>query len=68
MVRRSSPVAAADSRVQLMDLAGEAVRRQPFGDGIGIEEGAVDPLGRRTQNAMETEAVGCHGGFSDGED
>jgi hypothetical protein len=31
--------------MQVMDFAGEAIRRKPFGHGVGIEKGAVNPLG-----------------------
>ena len=47
-------VRAADSGVHMVNLAGEAVRRQPLGHGVGIEERPVDPLRRRPQHAVET--------------
>jgi hypothetical protein len=36
----------------VLDLAGKAMRWQPFGEGTGIEEGTVQPLGRRFQNPV----------------
>src|SRR6185437_365853 len=62
-VAERHPVAAADPGVELVHLAGEAVRRQPLGDRVGVEEGAVDPLGRGAQHAVETEGVAGHDGF-----
>jgi hypothetical protein len=50
-------MAAADPGVELVHLAGEAVRRQPFGDGVGVEEGAVDALGWGVQDAVEADGV-----------
>src|ERR1051326_4583916 len=57
-VRERHPVAAADARVELVDLAGEAVRREPLGHGIGVEEGAVDLLGLGAKDAVKANGVG----------
>jgi hypothetical protein len=43
-VRERHLVGAAHLRIDLVDLAGETVWRQPLGHGVRIEEGAVDPL------------------------
>ena len=40
--------------------AGETVGRQPFGHGVGIEVGAVDPFGRRAKNAVEFDGACGH--------
>jgi hypothetical protein len=45
----------------MMDLAREAVRRQPFDHCIRIEEGSVDPLGWRTKYTMKFDGVLGHG-------
>ena len=49
--------------IDVMDRAGEAVRRKPLHDGVGVEKRPVDALGLRLQNAMETDGaighVGC---------
>jgi len=37
-----------------MDGAREAVRREPFGQGIGLEEGAIDLLGLGAKDTVET--------------
>jgi len=63
-VRERHLAAAAHPRIHVMHLAGEAVGRQPFGHGIGVEEGAVDAFSRRTEDAVETDCVGGHGLFS----
>jgi hypothetical protein len=38
-----------------MDLAGEAIGREPFGHGIGVEERAIDFFGGGFENAMEAD-------------
>jgi hypothetical protein len=40
-----------------MHLAGEAIRRQPLGHRVGIDEGLVDTLWWRTQNAVEADGA-----------
>jgi hypothetical protein len=57
-VRERHPVAASDARVHLMDLAREAVRRQPLGHRVGIEEGAIQAIGGGAQHAVEADGVG----------
>jgi hypothetical protein len=66
------PVRAADLGVQLVHLAGEAVRRQPLDHGVGVEEGAIDALCRCAQDALEADGaggrgpLGCRGGHGGG--
>jgi hypothetical protein len=60
-VGEGHPVAAADARIEVLHLAGEAVRRQPLGHRVGIEEGAVDALGRRAQDAVQGDGSAGHG-------
>jgi|SRR5579859_1901994 len=45
---------AAHLEVDVVDLPGEAVRRQPLGHGIGIGERAKDPFRRAAENAVKT--------------
>ncbi|MNV16946.1 hypothetical protein D3C71_1077200 [compost metagenome] len=47
-----------------MDLADKAVGGQPFGDGVGLKEGAVDAVGGGAQNAVESYGAGSHGVFA----
>ena len=51
-------VAAADAGVDFVDLAGEAVGRQPAGHRIGVEEGLVDLLGRGLEDEVQADGVG----------
>jgi hypothetical protein len=44
---------AVDLGVHLVHLAGETVGRQPLGHRLGIEEGAVEPLGAGAQHAVQ---------------
>src|SRR3954468_18153187 len=48
---RHAPL-AAHLRVELVHLAGEAVRRQPLCYRFGVSKGAIHPLGRRAQHAV----------------
>jgi len=57
-VRERHAMAAADACVQVMNLAGEAVRRQPLRHRVGIQEGAVDALRRSAEHAMEANRAG----------
>jgi hypothetical protein len=52
---------AADSCLQVVHLAGESVRRKPFGLGIRIKESPVDLLGRRADDTMKSDGVRGHG-------
>ena len=60
-VRERHLVGAADLGVQVVNLAGEPVRRQPLGHRVGVEERPIDPLGRRAQHAVKSDGVRCHG-------
>src|SRR5882762_9733713 len=57
-VRERHLVSAADFRVHLMDLAGEAVRRQPFGHRVRVEKRAIDALRRGMQHSVHSNRVG----------
>lgn len=39
----------------MVNLAGEPVRREPFDEGIGVEECAVDALGRAADDAVKVD-------------
>jgi hypothetical protein len=41
----------------MVDLGSESVWWQPLDHGIGIDESAVDPLGRRPQHSMKLNRV-----------
>ena len=47
-VRERHLVGAADLGVQVVDLAGESVRRKPLGHRVGVEERPIDSFGRGT--------------------
>jgi hypothetical protein len=42
----------------VVNLAGEAVRRQPFGDGVGFQECSIEFFWRRAKHAMKSDCVG----------
>ena len=46
---------ATESGIELMNLAGKSMRRQPFGQGIGVQESAIDFFRRGAEHAMETD-------------
>jgi hypothetical protein len=50
-------VGPADLRIHAMDLAGEAVGRQPSRHGVRVDERAIDPFRRRGQDAMQANNV-----------
>ena len=54
------PEAASNFGIHVVDGGGEAVRRQPLAHGSGVDEGAIDALRRRAQDAMELNAVRGH--------
>src|SRR3546814_2806212 len=41
-----------------MDRAGETMRRQPFDERAGIEERAIDALGGRLEDTVQTDGSG----------
>src|SRR6185295_5793633 len=68
-VREGHLVRAADLRIDVVDLAGEAVRRKPFGHGVGIEERAIEPLRGGPEHSMKPNGAGGHvAPFADGDD
>jgi hypothetical protein len=54
-------VCAAYTGIQVVDLTGEPVRRKPLRNCIGFEEGTIDALRSRAQNAVQTDGSGSHG-------
>ena len=48
-------MSATDLGIQLVDLAGEAVGRQPARDGIGFDEGTIDFLRLGAQDAVQAD-------------
>jgi len=60
-VRERHLIGPADPGVDMVDLAGESMRRQPFHHGVGIEKGPIDPFRRRTKDTMESDGVCGHG-------
>ena len=63
-VRERHPEGAANPCIQMMNLAGEAIGRQPFGQGIGIQKRAVDALGLGAENTVKPDGTGGHDGFA----
>ena len=59
-VRERHLVGAADFGVQVVNLAGEPVRRKPFGHRVGVEERPIDSFRRRTQHAVKSDGVCGH--------
>jgi len=55
-------VGAADFGFEVVDFAGEAVGREPFGLGVGVEEGAIDAFGRGPEDSVEADGVSRVGG------
>src|SRR5215813_11154239 len=50
-------VAAANAGVDLVHLSVEAMRGKPFGHGVGIKEGSIEPFRRRTNYSMKANCV-----------
>jgi hypothetical protein len=63
-VREGHRVETADFRIELMNLAGKAVRREPLGHGVWIEECPIDFFGRGTEHSVEANGAGGHHDFS----
>jgi hypothetical protein len=55
--------APADLGIEAMHGAGEAVGRQPFGQGVRLDEGAIDLVGLGGEDAVQSNGAG-HGEFS----
>jgi hypothetical protein len=56
-VRKRHPECAANLRLEMVDLAGEAVGRQPLGHGFGIEEGAKNLFRLGGEDTMQTNGI-----------
>src|SRR5437773_763924 len=63
-VREGHLVGTTDFRVDMVNLAGKAVRRKPLGHCVWIEECAIDFLRRRTEHAVKPNGAGGHDHFS----
>jgi hypothetical protein len=48
---------AANSGIQLLNLAGESVRRQPFDQGVRIQESPVELLRDRTDYPVKPDGI-----------
>src|SRR5467141_1304551 len=57
-------VGTADFRIQMVNLAGKAIRREPFGHCVGIEKRPIDSLGRSTEHTVEPDDVCGHDHFA----
>src|SRR2546429_2552858 len=62
-IRKRHPECAANLRLEMVNLAGEAVGRQPLGHGFRIEEGAKDLLRLGGEDAMQTNGIALGHGF-----
>ncbi len=58
--RGDERLGAADLGIQVVNLAGESVRRKPFDHRIGVEECAVDLLGGCSQHPVKPYGVRHH--------
>jgi len=56
-IRERHPVATADTGIDLVNLACEAMRRKPLDHRIGIEKGPIDPLGSGAQHSVKFNGV-----------
>lgn len=52
--------AAADLGLQVVNLAGESIGREPFSHGVRIQERPIDSFWLGAQDAVESDRVGCH--------
>jgi hypothetical protein len=60
-VRERHAESASHLRVEVVHLAGEAVRRNPFDRCVRVEERPVHALRRRPEHAVQPDGVGGHG-------
>jgi len=60
-MRERHAVRATDPGVEVVHGREIAVRRQPLGQGAGVDERAVDALRRRAKHAMQPDGVAAHG-------
>ena len=54
-------VGTADLCVHMVHFSGKAVRREPLGHGIRVEECAIDLFGGGSEHAVEPDGIGRHG-------
>jgi len=59
-VRKRHLVGAADLGVHMVNLAGKAVRREPFGHGVGFKKRPIDSFRRRPQHTVKSDSVCGH--------
>ena len=59
-VRERHPECAADLRLQVMHLGGKSAGRNPLGQGVGLQECAVEFLGRGADNPMQADGMRGH--------
>jgi hypothetical protein len=59
-IRERHFVGSADFGIQMVDLAGESVRRKPLGHCSGVNKRPINSFGCRTENAMEPDGVCGH--------
>src|SRR4029453_7107143 len=63
-VREGHLVGTADLRIDMVNLARKAVRRQPLDHCLGIDECPIDFLRCRTEHPGERYGAGVHDDFS----
>src|SRR5437773_995638 len=63
-VREGHLVGTADFRIDMVNLAGKAVRRKPLGHCVWIEERPIDLLRRDTEHSVKPNGAGGHDYFS----
>src|SRR5207249_2173833 len=56
-IRERHPECAANLRVEMVNLAGEAIGRQPLGHGVRVEEGAKNLLRPGGEDTMQTNGI-----------
>src|SRR6266436_3128280 len=59
-VRKRHLVGAANLGVHMVNLAGKAVRREPFGHGVGFKKRPIDSFRRRPQHTVKSDSVCGH--------
>src|SRR4029077_19168165 len=59
-VREGHLVCTADSGIQMVNPAREAVRRKPLGHCVCVEERPIDLLGRRTEQPVKPDGICGH--------
>ncbi|MNP36087.1 hypothetical protein D3C76_1294500 [compost metagenome] len=62
-IRERHAKAAADAGLQLRHLAGEAMGRQPFGQGVRLDKGSVYPHRRGLEYAVQCHGSSGHEGY-----